>query len=160
MLDLKHYDEAGRILPAGAFYWCLLYLCRGYFVFIASLSFRQDSSALLAIFYPDQVYFYASLIIALPAFLVLVVVSFRERIWRRGYSLPFKVVKAFMFLTLLADAVFHVVMAKQQHWQFSWVIALTLLIDSFCVFFVIKDRHLKLMLKDWVKPTKIMQKNE
>ena len=156
MLALKHYDEAGRILPAGAFYWCLLYLCRGYFVFIASLSFRQDSSALLTIFYPDKVYFYASLIIALPAFMVLAVVSFRERIWRRGYALAFKIVKPFLLVTLLADAVFHVAMARQQHWQFSWLIALTLLIDGFCMFFVMKDRHLKLMINDWTKPAKTL----
>ena len=154
LLALKHYDELGRVLPAGAFYWCLLYLCRSYFVFIASLSFRQDSSALLAIFYPDKVYFYVSLIISLPSLLVLLVVSFRERIWLLGYVWPFRVVKTLMYLTLLADVVFHVVMAKQQYWQFSWLIALTLLIDGFYLFFIIKDRHIKLMLKDWIKPAK------
>ena len=158
LLALKHYDELGRILPPAALYWCLLYLCRSYFVFIASLSFRQDSSGLLAIFYPDKVYFYVSLIIALPSLLVLLVVSFRERFWQAGYYWPFKVVKPLMYLTLFADGVFHIVMAKQQYWQFSWLIALTLLIDGFYLFFVTKDRHLKLMLKDWLKPLKTTPK--
>ena len=158
LLALKHYDELGRVLPAGALYWCLLYLCRSYFVFIASLSFRQDSSALLTIFYPDKVYFYLSLIIALPSLMVLVVVSFRERIWQTRYCWPFKLVKPLMYLTLFGDAMFHVVMAKQQYWQFSWLVALTLLIDGFYLFFVTKDRHLQLMLKDWLKPSVITPK--
>ncbi len=158
LLPLKHYDESGRVLPAGALYWCLLYLCRSYFVFIASLSFRQDSSGLLAIFYPDKMYFYVSLMIALPTVLVLLVVSFRERIWQKGYCWAFKIVKPLMILTVLADFIFHVVMARQQYWQFSWLIAITLLIDGLCLFFIIKDRHLKLMLKDWLKPPKVVPK--
>jgi hypothetical protein len=156
LLPLKHYDDSGRILPAGALYLCLLYLCRSYFVFIASLSFRQDSNALLAIFYPDTRYFTVSLLIALPAVLVLLVVSFREKFWIKGLCWPFKLVKPLMFVTLLADGVFHVVAARQQYWQFSWLIAITLLIDALCLFFVLKDRHLKLMLQDWLKPSKIV----
>lgn len=153
MLALKHYDEAGRVLPSGALYWCLLYMCRSYLVFIAALSFRQDSSSLLALFYPDKGYLYSSLLGAIPALLVLLVLSFREKIRSKGHCWLFKLIKPFMLATLVADIVFHLSIANGQYWAFSWLIALTLLVNVLCLYFVVKDRHLSFMLKDWAKPS-------
>ena len=150
-MPLKYYDEAGRVIPAAALYWCLLFMCRSYLVFIAALSFRQDSSGLLALFYPDKGYLYASLLGAIPALVVLLIISFREKIRNRAYSGLFSLIKPLLLLTLLADIAFHIGMANKQYWEFSWLIALTLLADMLCLYFVGKDRHLSFMLKDWVQ---------
>jgi hypothetical protein len=128
-------------------------MCRSYFVFVASLSFRQDTSALLAIFYPDKHYFYTSLVIAIPALFALLFVSFRERLWQRAHYLIFKLIKPLILIGLLVDVLFHVAMAERQYWQFSWLIAATVLLDCLCLFFVLRDKHIDLMLKDWGKPT-------
>lgn len=152
MLALKYYDEAGRVLPSAGLYWCLLYMCRSYLVFIAALSFRQDSSSLLAIFYPDKGYLYTSLFCAIPTLLVLLVMSFREKVRHKEHCWLFTLIKPLMLATLAADIAFHLAIANKQYWGFSWLIALTLLVDMLCLYFVGKDRHLSFMLKDWAKP--------
>lgn len=152
-MALKYYDEAGRVLPSAALYWCLLYMCRSYLVFIAALSFRQDTSSLLALFYPDKSYLYTSFLAAIPALLVLLIMSFREKIRHIGYSRLFTLIKPFILLTLGADIAFHLAIANKQYWAFSWLIALTLLVDMLCLYFVGKDRHLSFMLVDWRKPS-------
>ncbi|MEI8648331.1 DUF2919 family protein [Paraglaciecola sp. Hal342] len=87
LLPLKYYDEAGRIKPANSFLWCLFFLCRPFWVFIASLTFRQDSGALLALFYPDNYYFYLSLgIRPFAALLVVLMISFRAKLWNTSCS--------------------------------------------------------------------------
>jgi len=159
MLALKYYDEAGRVVPSAALYWCLLYMCRSFLVFIAALSFRQDSSSLLALFYPDKGYLYISLLCAIPAVLVLLIMSFRDKIRLKGHCWLFTLIKPLILATLAADVVFHLAIGNKQYWAFSWLIALTLLVDMLCLYFVGKDRHLSFMLKDWAKPA-VSEKEE
>ena len=40
-------------------------------------------------------------------------------------------------------------MAKLIYWQFSWIIALTILLDVLCFYFFAKDKHTQIMLLDW-----------
>ncbi|MGY0576379.1 MAG: DUF2919 domain-containing protein [Paraglaciecola chathamensis] len=151
LLPLKYYDEAGRIKPANSFLWCLFFLCRPVWVFIASLTFRQDSGALLALFYPDNYYFYLSLGIAFPALLVVLLISFRAKLWNTRARLIFRAITPLVMLSLIMDIVFHVSMASKQHWEFSWLVALTLLLDSINLYWVKKNLHLRLMTRDWAK---------
>jgi hypothetical protein len=46
-------------------------------------------------------------------------------------------------------------LANIEHWQFSWLIAITLLLDSLVFYFLIKDKHTQMMLLDWKKLSQI-----
>ncbi|QHJ09864.1 hypothetical protein FX988_00072 [Paraglaciecola mesophila] len=151
LLPLKYYDEAGRIKPSTSFLWCLFYLCRPFWVFVASLTFRQDSGALLTLFYPDNYYFYLSLGIAFPALLVALLISFRTKLWHSRARCVFQAIVPLVMLSLISDIGFHVSMAFKQHWEFSWLVALTLLLDCIYLYWVKKNLHLRLMAQDWAK---------
>ncbi|MGJ8681774.1 DUF2919 family protein, partial [Paraglaciecola sp.] len=66
LLPLKYYDDAGKVKPPSAWYWCALYLCRSVLVLIGALSSREYGSELLSIFYSESRYLYLNLGIALP----------------------------------------------------------------------------------------------
>ncbi|MFQ3197901.1 MAG: hypothetical protein ACI8R9_001129 [Paraglaciecola sp.] len=151
LLPLKYYDDAGRVKPSGALLCCLLFMCRTYLVSVASLSYREDSSGLLALFYPHQGYFYAGLAFAVPAVLVVLLVSFREKLFNSRAVALFTLITPLLLMGLLLDLGFHMLLANQQRWQFSWIIAITLILDFLCLYFVSRDKHLTLMVKDWVK---------
>ncbi|MEI8648332.1 hypothetical protein P4S73_11135 [Paraglaciecola sp. Hal342] len=57
------------------------------------------------------------------------------------------------------DIVFHVSMASKQHWEFSWLVALTLLLDSIYLYWVKKNLHLRLMTRDWAKKSHRTQRS-
>jgi len=63
----------------------------------------------------------------------------------------FPLITPLLFMGLVLDLGFHVLLAHQQRWQFSWIIAITLLLDLLCLYFVVRDKHLALMVKDWAK---------
>lgn len=151
LLPLKYYDEAGRVKPAIALYFCIAFLSRSLLVLIGSVSVRENGEQLLALFYPDKQYLYISLGIALPAFATLLILGFREKIWNSERCWIFSYIKPLLFLSVLADLALHIMLASMNHWQFSWVIAFTLILDSLFFYFLLKDKHTQLMLTDWKK---------
>lgn len=151
LLPLKFYDASGRILPSLGLYLCLLYLSRSFIIFIASLSGRDSGYTLLRIFFPETNLLYISLAIGLPALAVLVIVGFREKIWGNNRTWLFGYIRPCMTISILGDLSFNLMLAKLNHWQFSWAISFTTLIGVLCLYFVIKDNHIRLMLADWRK---------
>jgi hypothetical protein len=67
----------------------------------------------------------------------------------------FLCIKPFLIFSVLADLGLHVMLANIEHWQFSWLIAITLLLDSLVFYFLIKDKHTQMMLLDWKKSSQI-----
>lgn len=151
LLPLKYYDEAGRVKPSLFLYVCIAFVARSLLILMGSVSVREYGEQLLALFYPDKQYLYVSLIIAIPAFLTLPLLGFREKIWQASRCWMFDWIKPLLVLSVLADLVLHFMLANMTHWQFSWVIAMTLLMDLFIFYFLLKDQHTRLMLIDWKK---------
>ncbi|WP_339721527.1 DUF2919 domain-containing protein [uncultured Paraglaciecola sp.] len=151
LLPLKYYDEAGRVKPAVTLYICIGFLCRSLLVLIGSVTVRDNAEQLLALFYSNKHYLYISLAIAIPAFLTLLLLGFREKIWKADRCWMFSYIKPLLIFSVLADLALHIVLATTKHWQFSWVIAVTLILDSLLLFFLLRDKHTQLMLKDWKK---------
>ena len=155
LLPLKYYDEAGRVKPATALYVCIAFLSRSLMILIGSVSVRENSDQLLALFYPEKQYLYISLAITFPAFMAILLLGFREKIWNADKCWMFTCIKPLLIFSVLADLGLHIMLADIVHWQFSWLIAFTLLLDSLVLYFLVKDKHTKMMIVDWKKPIQI-----
>jgi hypothetical protein len=155
LLPLKYYDDSGRVKPAVALYLCIAFLSRSLMILIGSVSVRENGDQLLALFYPEKQYLYISLAIAFPAFLALLLLGFREKIWEADRCWMFSCIKPLLLFSVLADLGLHILLANIGHWQFSWLIAFTLLLDSLTFYFLVKDKHTQMMLKDWKKSIQI-----
>ena len=155
LLPLKYYDDAGRVKPAIALYVCIAFLSRSLMILIGSVSVRENSDQMLALFYPEKQYLYISLAIAFPAFLALLLLGFREKIWKADRFWIFSCIKPLLIFSVLADLGLHIMLANIGHWQFSWLIAFTLLLDSLTLYFLVKDKHTQMMLMDWKKSIQI-----
>ncbi|MFB1034159.1 MAG: DUF2919 family protein, partial [Sinobacterium sp.] len=93
LLPLKYYDEAGRVKPATALYVCIAFLSRSLMILIGSVSVRENSDQLLALFYPEKQYLYISLAITFPAFMAILLLGFREKIWNADRCWMFTCIK-------------------------------------------------------------------
>lgn len=152
LLPLKYYDEAGRVKPPSALYWCALFMCRSVVILIGALSSRQYGNELLGLFYSEKTYLYFNLIIALPTVLAMLIIGFRDKSWLTNNIYLYGFIRPLMIFSALADLSFHVFFANLHHWQFSWIIAATFILDVLCVYFLIKDKHILLMVSDWRNP--------
>lgn len=125
-------------------------MLRAYFVLIMSLtSFGQDSSGLLAVFYPQSSDFYRTLLVGIPAWFIAVTLSFREAIVTSRFAWLFGLVKPSLFLGLVADILVHIDMAFGQQWRFNWSIALSFVFSGLAIFYCVKSRMLNAFIEDW-----------
>lgn len=101
-------------------------------------------------FYPDRQYFYASLIVAIPAFLVFLLCGFREKLWKIRINWFARLLKPLLFISISTDMVLHIIIAKQQYWQFSWPVAGTVILYTGVLYYLITSKHLSYMVRDWL----------
>ena len=148
-LPLHHYDLAGRVKPPWLMYGVLFFLARSLIVFVASLSFRQDSTLLLQIFYPRQADFYLSLWLAIPAVLIIFVVGFRDKFWQWQQGHILASLRLVCFLLLGMDFSLLLWQIKTQSFAFSLPIACLVLCSLVCILYWLQSRHLKVMFTDW-----------
>lgn len=153
LLELKYYDDAGRVKPAVILICCVVFLCRSMLLFANSFTLRQDNSDLLGLFYPEKHYLYLGMLLGLPALIAYLLIVFRETMVKRHYYWLFLCIKPLFLLSCILDIGLHYSLAKAHYWQFSWSIALSLLLDSLICFYLLKDRHLSLLISDWSKPS-------
>jgi hypothetical protein len=152
LLPLHHYDESGRVKPASSHYWLSFYLSRSLLIALLALSDRQHSSELLRLIYPQQQYLYWGIGVGLPAVLGLLILTFREKLTTHRCFRLFTWLKPSFTLAAILDICLHLYLAKQHLWQFSWVIALSLLFDLLSLLYILRDKHLSLFVRDWRHP--------
>lgn len=148
-LPLHHYDEAGRIKPPWLLFLCLCFLARGIVVFIASLSFRQDGGLLLSVFYPLKYQFYLSLLTAIPAFMTLFFLGFRERIWKAGNGGLYVALPVVLTYLITSDLIIQLYILRAQRFAFAWPTALTLFAVLLFAWYLLRSKHMRIMLADW-----------
>jgi hypothetical protein len=151
LLDLKYYDEEGRVKPSFILNFCVVFLCRSILLYGISFSLRQDSGQLLALFYSDKNTLYWGMIMSLPALLAYLLLAFREFLVKKHLFWAFHLIKPLFLFSCVLDIGLHYTLAKMHYWQFSWSIALSFLTDFLIGFYLLKDRHLRHFIDDWSK---------
>jgi hypothetical protein len=146
---LHHYDEAGRLKPPALLYVYLLFLCRGFLLLIISLSFREDSSRMMTLFYPNKWDFYWSLLPTVPAMIILALFSQRSKLWQGGYYALFKVIPSLFVLALLADIAVQLSILSRIDFSFSFTHGLSIVIAFTGLAYALKSRHMKDLPVDW-----------
>ncbi|NRA71439.1 MAG: DUF2919 domain-containing protein [Gammaproteobacteria bacterium] len=142
-----HYDKHGSLkLPFGL-YVSLFFLLKSYLVWIAALSFRQDTARLLSLFYPDSPSFIAALIISLPALMLLVVVSIRRVNMPLWVEKICRVIPNLLFVSGVIQLLFHLSMLTKIHrltpMVTIWIVLVELSMLVAIVFYSLYSQHLK-----------------
>ncbi|WP_229333450.1 DUF2919 domain-containing protein [Glaciecola sp. MH2013] len=148
-LPLHCYDDNGRIKPPLLLMFALIFFARSVVVFIASLSFRQDGSLLLSIFYPDKYQFYLTLLGSLLSVSVLFLIGFREKIWKTGRARVFVALPVLLAIICAFDLGLQLYIIAQQGYLFSWPMATIFLITLLIIWYLLLSKHLREILRDW-----------
>jgi hypothetical protein len=146
---LHHYDEAGRLKPPLMLYGFLLFLCRGFLLLIISLSFREDSSRMMSLFYPNKWDFYWSLAPSVPAVVILALFSQRGKLWLNHRQQVFRAIPALFIAALVLDIAVQVGILHRIDFRFSFTHGASILIAFIGLVYTIKSRHMRDLPIDW-----------
>ncbi|WP_395344031.1 DUF2919 family protein [Ningiella sp. W23] len=130
-------------------YLFLIFLCRGFLILIISLSFREDSSRMMSIFFPNKWDFYWSLLPAIPAIAVFALLAQRSRIFKAEKQRYFTLIPWLFFIGLVIDTMIQSKIIIRMDFGFSLAHGLSILIACIGIGYGAQSRHMRDLPSDW-----------
>lgn len=155
LFPLHRYDASGLIIPPKLYWFSLLVLARSYLVLVGALSFRQDSSGMLTLFYPRQWDLAMGLMVGAPAILLFLLTGFRQRLRDAGHYWPFSLARPLLVVFLGVDLVLQLTAIYLQHGRFAWLPALSLVLTFAVLMYIWRSKLVRAMFADWRRPTRV-----
>jgi len=134
-------DKEGRASIPLSLLLVLLFQMRGYVAAIISLTFAEDRTRLLKLFYTSSEQFGLMLLIGLPALLVLLATTFAGEDERNWANALMRFAQPLLLLSLVVDAVLLFWLFIEQQGAFSFGRAGIVFGWFICCWYLINSRH-------------------
>ncbi len=147
--NITWLDDNGHIKPPIYLYFILIFLARGWCIFIASLTQASDRAALVALFYPQKADFMMALAAGAGALLLYgFIIAERKRspAWVRPMFNQFRWM---LLLLLLVDGALLIERSINSHYLYSWSMGLDGLILFWSFIYLFKSKRLSHYFSDW-----------
>lgn len=151
-LPLKHYDEAGIVLPPRWFYWLLAIACRDVLLVAAFTAVPAESETLYRLFFPHSDTLWLQMVAALPFMLVVVLLSFREKLWQRQLTGWRYMIRPLCTVGALIQMGVAGYFLARSGWQFDGYLGSVVLLLCALIYMVNRSSHVSIMLHDWRQP--------
>lgn len=147
-LPLNCYDDAGRIKPPFFLYLTCLWLCKGFLVLVLSASMRDNATALLTFFYPNNQDWYMSVAPAIFGLVGLLVISLRDVLRARqvlGYQ---KNIRLILTAGLLVSLAIYISGIVNLSGSFELASGVLILITLGFIVYLWRSKHTRLFGED------------
>ena len=147
--DFDHFD---CLKLSKGLYFSLIYILRGYFVWLISVANMKDHTSFLAFVFPDKQLFYVNLVSGGLGLIVLVLISLRKpnapdwvkRFWPKTHYLLIFALLFDLFITLYAYYIDLI-------YSFTWILA-----QFFCaailIYYYLTSKRLAINLTEFPQP--------
>ncbi|MCL1079781.1 DUF2919 domain-containing protein [Parashewanella spongiae] len=147
--NIRWLDDKGRIKPPLFLYLILIFLARGWCVFILSLTQAGQRDGLVKLFYPLKDDFIASIIVGSIGLGIYFLVTV-ERRGKPLWLIPvFSKLKLLLFASVSTEFALIVIRLSHIDYQFSWIYAIEILILFWGIIYLLKSKHLKYYSQGW-----------
>ncbi|MCL1147628.1 DUF2919 domain-containing protein [Shewanella sp. 10N.261.52.F9] len=147
--NITWLDDKGHVKPPLMLYLLLVFIARGWCVFIASLTQATDRAGLVTLFYPHKSDFLMALAAGAGA-LVIYATVIAERKRKPAWVRPiFPYMKWLLVLLLILDGGLLVQRVLHSYYVYSWSMGLDALFLFWSSLYLYKSKHLTLYFNDW-----------
>ncbi|WP_299491630.1 DUF2919 domain-containing protein [uncultured Shewanella sp.] len=146
---IRWLDEKGQVKPPIYLYGMLIFLARGWCIWVASLTQSSDRAGLVSLFYPHKADFIMSLMAGLGAVLIYIFVIAERKRSPEWLRIPFGQIRSLLFGLLLLDGGLLIARVMTTHYLYSWSMGLDALLLFWSVIYLFKSKRLSLYLSDW-----------
>ena len=129
-------------------YLLALWLCKGLLVLILSVSIREDSTALISFFYPNNQDWYISTAPALFGFVALMSMSLRDTLREREALLYQQNMRIILGTGLLITLIIQFMNVVNQEGQFSITTGILIFVSLGFGLYLLRSKHTKLFCAD------------
>jgi len=154
--SIEDFDSYDCLKLSKRFYLALLFVLRGYIVWLLSVTNMRDKTSTLQWLYPEISLFYLSLFSGAIGLYILLVISLRRPDAQLWIRVSWKYIRVIMVTALLFDLLTH--LAGYVYWQLSsisWIITQAI-ITLALIFMCYKNKRLNVNLNEF--PQKLPDK--
>ena len=147
--SIEDFDHFDCLKLSKGVYFLLLFVLRGYLVWIMSVTNMQDRVGIIQWIYPDPYLFYLSLFSGLLALLVVLVISLRRPGAASWVRACWRHCRLILLICLLFD--FTISLIGFLYWQLlspSWLLVQAMIIAGFVVF-IYRSHRFNINLKEF-----------
>ncbi|WP_137221382.1 DUF2919 domain-containing protein [Shewanella sp. MEBiC00475] len=149
--NITWLDDHGHIKPPLFLYLMLVFLARGWCIFIASLTQFNDRASLVRLFYPEKGDFILALIAGVGAVLIYgLIIAERKRSWPILIPL-FKRSRWFLWILLIIDGLFLFQRMMHDDFLFKLGYSIDALFLFWSIIYVFKSKRLYYYFADWTE---------
>ncbi len=142
-------DDKGRIKPPLFLYLMLIFLARGWCVFILSLTQFGQRDGLVKLLYPSKEDFIASIITGSIGLAIYFLIT-AERRGKPIWLIPvFCKLKWLLFISLSIESALILLRLSHIDYHFSWIYGAEILTLFWSVLYFYKSKHLRYYVKNW-----------
>ncbi|ACJ28726.1 Conserved hypothetical protein [Shewanella piezotolerans WP3] len=147
--NITWLDDKGHIKPPLMLYLMLVFLARGWCIFIASLTQASDRAGLVALVYPQKSDFLMALMAGAGALIVYgLIIAERKR--SPSWIQPiFKYIKWLLLALLCIDGGLLIQRILHAHYVYSWSVGLDALFLFWSTLYLFNSNRLKYYFLDW-----------
>jgi glucose-6-phosphate-specific signal transduction histidine kinase len=150
MVQWQDFDLEGRVKIPLAFYLVLVYLARGYLTWVISLTYRDDTSLLLSMIYPDPRSFGYSLLLGLPALICFLLMSLKSYRTKKGYKVLWKRQRIVLLAALVLDTSIQGWFSVHHLLTIHWFQPLMTLVGGYLTWYWYKSKRIERFFNNWL----------
>ena len=150
MVQWQDFDFDGKLkIPVG-FYLVLLYLLRGYVLWVISLTYRDDPTLILSLIYNDSRLFFYSLLIGVPAAASFVLFSLKSQKQKPWFIKCWKGQRWLLAISLILDLAAQIFVFIRGVNTAHWSQMILLILGVYLLWYWIKSLKIKRFFSNWL----------
>ncbi|MBE0368980.1 MULTISPECIES: DUF2919 domain-containing protein [Pseudoalteromonas] len=148
----EYWDKYGVYRTPIGFNLTLLVLLRAYLLWIFSAVARRPDLDFMSLFFQSKQHFFVSLAIGTIALVPTVIFSLRRPTSSQVLAKYWRYMRWPLLITAAADLIWLILQASQSYYQFSFYLAVQMVMLLWVILYLVKSRYLVCFFNDWPEP--------
>lgn len=149
-MQWQDFDFEGRLkIPLG-FYLGILYLLRGFIIWIISLTYSDDRSLLIGLIYSNVSLFALTILTGAPALITFFIFSLKKQREKAWYKSIWSLQSKMLLIALFTDLVIQFYTISYHITQVHWVQMVLLILGVYLFWYWLKSNKLKRFFHNWL----------
>lgn len=151
-MQYKDFDFEGRVKVPVGFYLMLVYLLRGYFIWIMSLTHRDNPGLIISLIYPQPSFFYSAMLIGIPSLFGYVLFLSKGRLFNRFETMVWPAFYWFIALGCALDLSVQGLGILHSKWLVHWTTLVSFITGIYLLWYWLGSKRIKRFFVHWLEP--------
>lgn len=149
-MQWQDFDLDGKVRVPVGFYLLLAYLCRGYLMWVISLTYSDDRSLLLSLVYADGHTFFLNLVLGLPALFCFALFALKTQRQKPWFKFLWNKQKFILLMAVLADLSAQLLSIRKNIVSVHWVQITLFLLGFYLIWYWVRSAKIKRFFDNWL----------